>query len=454
MFSLNEQGNADRFVDRWGDLIRYSPGMGWLVWSGGKFDRSKEKAHHLASLTLREMDREVEEDWPEEQEAALQKWMFSCQSAKRIEAVLQISCSRPEVLADPSLFDSHPWLFNCKDGILDLETGERIPASPTFHFTQIANAKIDPEAKCPRWEQFMTEISLGDEDLARTLQLAVGSSMVGLPNARVLMFLFGCGANGKSVFLDTLAHVFGDYSGHIMAEKLTDRSSNNVTSDLAYIRGRRMITTSELDPGVQLSTSLVKSLTGDARVTARHLYQEPFTYEPSYKFWIATNHMPSLKRVDQGIRDRIVQVPFRMQLTKDQQDPELFERLKGETDGILQWALEGCIQWQGRKKRIPLAESILVATSEYFDDEDHVRRFLTECTTPAEEERVSGKDMYQTYRAWSDAEGARPMRHIAFSKALREHSIGYKRWGNGSWWYGLELNPNAPRPEKKRDLWS
>lgn len=400
------------------------------------------------------MGAEVEPNWTQDQIDALMKWETACQTARRTDALLQILHSRPEVLVEDDAFDTYPWLFNCKDGVLDLQTGEKRGHDPKYNFTQVAGAKINPEAECPRWLQFLKEISLEDEDLVLTLQLAVGASMVGLPNARVLMFLYGSGANGKSVFLDTLAHVFGDYAGHMMAERLTDHARGDGAPDLAFIRGRRFITTSELDPGVRLSTSFVKSLTGDARVTARHLYQKAFTYEPTYKFWIATNHMPSLKRVDHGIRDRIVQVPFRLQIAKEDQDPELLETLKREADGILQWAFEGCIRWQVRKKKLALSEAVRVATAQYFEDEDHVGRFLGHCTKKGEEARVSSKDLYQSYRAWSEAEGARPMRHIAFTIAVRERKVEFKRWTDGGWWYGIELNEQAPRPERRRDLWS
>ena len=226
------------------------------------------------------------------------------------------------------------------------------------------------------WHAFLRRVFRDDEDMVRFSQRVLGYSLTGLTDEHALFFLHGTGGNGKGVFLNTWRGVLGDYAVVAPMETFTASGFDRHPTELAMLRGARVVIAQETEIGQRWAESRIKQLTGGDQVSARFMRQDFFTFQPAFKLLIAGNHRPSLNSVDEAIRRRFNLVPFDCKIPKDERDLQLTEKLKAEWPGILAWAIEGCIEWQRRGLDQPA--SVLDATSGYLADEDAVGRFIDE----------------------------------------------------------------------------
>jgi putative DNA primase/helicase len=203
-----------------------------------------------------------------------------------------------------------------------------------------------PGGDCPRWLQFLDEITAGDTELQAYLRRVAGYCLTGITTEHVLFFCYGTGANGKSVFVNTLAGIWGDYAVVAPMETFTASKTDHHPTDLAMLRGARLVIAHETEAGRRWAESKIKTLTGGDRVAARFMRQDFFEFVRQFKLLIAGNHKPGLRGVDEAIRRRLHLIPFNVTIPESQRDPQLFDKLKPEWGGILQWAVDGCLEWQ------------------------------------------------------------------------------------------------------------
>ena len=209
------------------------------------------------------------------------------------------------------------------------------------------------------------------------LARVAGYGLSGSTREHALFFLYGTGANGKGTFLNTLTAILGDYARVAGMETFTESHSDRHPTELAMLRGARIVTAQETEEGRRWAESRIKALTGGDPITARFMRQDFFTYTPQFKLLIAGNHKPGLRNIDEAIRRRFHLLPFTIRIPPECRDAKLFERLKAEWPAILAWAIRGCLAWQADGLRPPAA--VIDATAEYFDDEDGFGRWLAEC---------------------------------------------------------------------------
>jgi putative DNA primase/helicase len=160
-----------------------------------------------------------------------------------------------------------------------------------------------------------------------------------------MFILFGAGANGKSTFLNTLMKLLGDYAIATPTDTFMKRNGEQISNDIARLRGTRLVTTTEAEQGKRLSEPLIKQITGNDAMTARFLYGEFFDFIPTFKIFMATNHKPLIRGTDYGIWRRIRLIPFTTTITPEKQDKHLEEKLVREGPGILNWLIEGAQRW-------------------------------------------------------------------------------------------------------------
>ena len=180
-----------------------------------------------------------------------------------------------------------------------------------------------------------------DEELQIYLQKLCGYSLVGERSEQFIIFIVGPGANGKSVFINTLSYVFGEYAGIISARPLINGNNGAIPSDIANLHGKRLVTLSEFPEEALLNTTLIKSITGGDRLTARHLYQSWFEFSPEFVLICAMNQMPEIREDDLAFFRRLKIIEFIKSFSKEQMDKDLPSKLKQEANGILNWCVEG-----------------------------------------------------------------------------------------------------------------
>jgi len=281
----------------------------------------------------------------------------------------------------------------------------------------------------------LEEIFNGDKKLIDFTQRAVGYSLTGLTVEQVLFILYGTGANGKSVFLNLIGDLLGDYSITTPASTFKDKPYE-IPNDIARMAGARLVKSAEIKEGDRLNEERIKALTGGDWVTARFLHNEWFDFEPIAKFWIAVNHKPVIRGSDEAIWRRIRLIPFEVFFPPGKRDQHLYEKLKGELPGILAWAVEGCLRWQ--VEHLEPVGKVKEATNSYREESDIIAQFLEQRTTPCADGKVKAGDLYNAYKDWCEEEGESPVGKKTFSDRLQENGFR-KKISNYNYYLGLKL---------------
>lgn len=433
---LTDIGNAERFVRQHGEKTLYCPlWRKWLMWDGKRWARDdRGEVGWLAIETVRAIYGEAKAcpDGKKRQELA--------DHAKRTEAysrlVAMIATARTYLPVVPTEFDPDPWLLNCQNGTVDLQTSELREHRKDDLITNLVSVDYNPEAECPRWVQFLEEI-MPDKDVRRFLQRAVGYSLTGDVREQILFFLYGTGANGKSTFITALIKLLDGYAQQSAPDLLMLSRGESHPTGIADLAGARMVASIEVEQGRKMAESLVKQMTGGDELKARRLYEDFWQFTPTFKFWLLANHKPTIRGTDEAIWRRFRLIPFDVVFTGEDQDKQLPERLAEEQEGILAWAVEGCRQWQ--RDGLAAPEAVKIATEEYRQEMDVLGVWLAECCVEAPDAEVRSTDLYNCYRDWCNDNGHSPMSQTKLSIQLGSRGFVKKPRRDAAYWQGISI---------------
>jgi len=410
---FSEDAIALRFTELHGDDLRYvAPWGRWLIWDGRRwaFDNTKE---------IRDQVRTICRDAASRADTAQTR----IASFKTIAAVEKLAQSDRRHAATTEQWDRNPWRLNTPCGTVDLRTGNLRKHAPEDFITK--STAVGPAIGCPLWHEFLRRITDGDDALMQFLKRMAGYSLTGVTREHALFFLHGIGANGKSVYLNTLAGIAGDY--HVVAptEVFMAARNDRHPTELAMLRAARLVTAIETEEGCRWAESRIKALTGGDPITGRFMRQDFFEFTPVFKLMIAGNHRPSLRNVDEAIRRRFFLVPFDVVIPADERDQTLPDRLRDEWPGILEWAIEGCLEWQEDGLAPP--QRVLAATDEYLASEDAFGTWLEEAVEQLHGAYETSADLYQWWSAWAEKAGEFVGTQKRLSQALLERGFEAKR---------------------------
>lgn len=460
-FPATDWGNAERLIDRHGADLRYCAKMGgWHIWDGKRwvldetgevFRRAAEtlRAYRQeAEKQLNEIEKQLKQATANEQEKletkkkeAAQVVKFSKQSEfkSRITAMIDLAQNLPGVPITTDQLDHSPWLITVNNGTLDLKTGKLQEHRREDLITKLTPVDYDPKAECPQWLGFLDRIMGGDRELISFLQKAAGYALTGDTSEQVMFFLYGAGANGKSVYLNTLQDLMGDYGQQAPTSLLMAKPSTGVPNDVARLKGARFVTAIETGEGNRMDETLVKQLTGDDPVTARFLRQEFFTFKSEGKIFLASNHKPLIRGNDYAIWRRIHLIPFEVQIPVEERDKQLPAKLREEMAGILKWAVDGCLQWLSDGLQPP--KKVTAATEDYKTEMDGMGTFINDCCVENWDAKVSVSGLYKAYVEWCEENGERPMNQRMFSKRMKERGYKQKKSTGGKRvWDGIGIS--------------
>lgn len=445
-------GNTRRMVADHGHDLRYAPQWGtWLVWEGARWREDiTGEANRRAKAVVDGMLTQMATITDDDARKALFKWWQRSQGAARIDAMVHLSRTEPGIPVRVDEMDGDPWLLNTASGAVDLRTGEIHDADRRAMVTKLAPVEVRPGSACPTWEWFIDWAMQGDHELVEFVRRAVGYSLTGTVGEQCLFFLHGGGANGKSTFLSVLQRMMGDYAASAEPDLLLATTNERHPAGVADLLGRRLVIVQEADEGRRLAEATVKLLTGGDTIKARRMRENFFEFRPTHKLWMAANHRPSVRGTDHAIWRRIRMIPFLAQVSPDDQDPTLLDRLLAEMPGILQWAIAGCHEWAQGGLRPPPA--VLAATQEYRTEQDHVGRFLDECCTIADGLAITARDLRTAYEAWCTENGERAWSAKAMAPHLVDRGCEPQRGGGGTsrFWRGLALTGEAADDLRQR----
>ena len=367
------------------------------------------------------------------------RWGLKSESRYVLEASLDLAKSINPVRDDGQKWDANPWLLGVANGIVDLRTGKLREAQPGDRVTLYSPVAFDDTAACPRFEQFMLEIFHGDINLVRFMQRAIGYSLIGVTDEQCLFVCYGTGANGKSTLLGVLHYILGDYAVNVPFSALEKQGRSNITNDLAMLSGRRFATALETGEDVRLNEARIKTVTGGDPITARYLYHEHFTFNPTHKLWLAVNHKPRILDESEGMWRRVRMIPFETHFSGTDRDDKLPEKLRAEAPGILAWAVRGAQEWQRDGLGEPTA--VAAATAAYRQESDHLEDFQGEYCVIDAKASVTTAALWAEYQRWTSGAGIEPLSRTAFTERLRQRGFKEERFGHAGTrgWRGLRL---------------
>jgi P4 family phage/plasmid primase-like protien len=447
-FNQTDTGNAARLAARYGDVVRYAPGLGWMTYAKGRWEPADRfQLQGYAKEVVREMYSEAAAEPDDTLRKGRAKFAIQCEAAHKLRSMVDLLGSEPGIAVDDSAFDADHNLLNCRNGILDVTTGTLSPHRPAAMLTRMTNASYSPDAKCPRWEQFLIEIMSEPPPLQAVdttnsepeppdvrvafLKRLLGYSIFGHPKDDVWALLVGRGRNGKGVLMHTMCHVLGDYGRELGSTVFTaKKSENDINVALADLRGARFISASEA-PGRGMDPEQLKRFTGRDLNKCRLPYaKRNLEFVTSGLVCFAANQRPKVVDTSDGFWDRVLVLDFKCRFVGKAKDITLEDQLKTERDGILRWLVEGCLEWQNDGLQPPA--SVRLAVESYRDANDVLADFLaTLCDFSTDPEcYVTVSAMKEAYADYCGGKRTRGLSSHAFNEQLRnrEGVVEGKKW--------------------------
>jgi putative DNA primase/helicase len=417
---LSQQVNAERLVEELAGEARYNADKGcWLWYDGRRFADDREgRVNRAAKRVARQTWSFVADGLAGVDPKAASKHAVDSEKAAGVAAMMTLAQTEPGVPARAADLDADRYLFNCTNGTLDLRTGSLRPHDRRDLLTLVAPVAYHPTAPRPLFDAFVRRIMGGSEAMVAYLARVLGRCLTGDVCEQELYFFIGEGANGKSVLVDTVLGLLGDYAGTAPESLLTVQAHNEHPTEIADLCGKRLVVASETEEGARLKVQLVKRLTGDQRLKGRFMRQDFFEFDRTHKLVIVSNNKPLIRETKHAIWRRIRLVPFGVIIPEPERDTALTEKLVAERPGILAWLAEGYRDWRAGGMRTP--PEVLLATRTYQREQDPLVEYLADRCVLRADARVGRSDLYADYVAWCRRAGeAVPLSRTALFDAVR-----------------------------------
>lgn len=329
---------------------------------------------------------------------------------------------------DAAIFDRSPYLLNCDNGVLDLNTGILQPHKPEQMLMKNTGVAYTGKYHSSLWCDTVAAI-LPDPATREYMQKALGYALSGSVKRHECYFLKGDGGNGKGIILETVAAVMGDYSTTIPIDVLLtsreDRDDGKApTPQIAKLKGVRLAVCNESELGRTFNAATLKALTGGDRLTGRMLHQNPIEFEPTHKIFFTSNYSPTLKDSnDNGVRRRLIIIPFPVTFSKDKGnlDLDLPEKLstRESREDVLTWLVEGWNKY--RREGLKLSQEIRRAIAAYYDENDYIGEFLEKYCEFGPEKIVPRSQLYKAFQqAYFNEWGKYPMGARSFYQIIEK----------------------------------
>ena len=408
-----EDAIALTFADRHAHELRYVAAWGrWMHYDGARW--MHDDTLHAFDRT-RAICREVA--------LACDKPSSAVASAKTVAAVEKLARADRRLAATIGQWDTDPWTSNTPSGAINLRTGKLRPHCATDYMTKITAVAPDSNCPIPAWLAFLDRVTGGDAELVAFLQRMCGYALTGITREHALFFLHGVGANGKSTFINVLTGIVGDYHRAAPIETFVASHTDQHPTDLAGLRGARLVTSVETEEGRRWAESKIKALTGGDEVSARFMRQDFFEFVPTFKLVIAGNHRPGLRSVDEAIRRRFHLIPFNVVIPSHERDEKLGDRLRTEWPGILAWMIGGCVQWQQMGLAPPVA--VTGATAAYLEAEDAFAAWIDEYCICDQQAWENTTTLYAAWKVWAERNGEFAGTVRRFAQTLEQRGQAY-----------------------------
>ena len=416
--NLTDLGNAKRLVRSFQHMLLHCSSRDtWYIFSGRRWKYDADGAiHRHAKAAVAGIFADAAAETDNRRQQRLYKHALKSESARALAAMVRLAETEQDVATISDRLDRNPWLFNCKNGTLDLRTGALQMHDRTDFITKMSPIEWDSSAECPIWDGFLDYAMKGDPQVIDFIHRFFGYCLTGISTEQVLLFMEGTGQNGKTTALLILMHIMGDYAIQGAPGLLMAKKGESHPTEVADLESVRFVANAEVEKGKPFAEVLIKQLTGSDKIRARRMRQDFYEFDPTHKLIIAANHKPIIKGNDEGIWRRVLRLHWSRAIEK--KDPTFLDKLKAEAPGILRKLVAGCLRWQEDGLQPPPA--VRMATAEYREEMDVLAEFIEECCDVAPEHMVQKKALYLAYTDWCEGFRQRPTGYNLFCRQLSE----------------------------------
>lgn len=449
----SDAGNAAVFSRVYRDDLIFVDALGWLWWTGQKWDRDD---HHATALAL-DLSERMLRDALDQYSAALhaaadalarftetkdemdglalneakaaaakaKAYLTHAQNSRNaIRIKNMLALSKPALVLKADKLDANPFDLNTPAGIVNLTTGQLRPHERGAYCSKMTLAAPDVAGR-DMWETFLDTVTCHDPGLKEFLQVVTGMALSGKVFQECLILACGGGANGKSTCFNTISEVLGDYAGSIDIKVLTVDRTNKGAS-MATLRGKRLVITGELEEHQRLSASMLKRITSTDVITIEEKYHQPEDITPSHAILAYTNHLPRVGSTDDGTWRRLIVAPFNATIQQTDSVQNYGAVLVQECGGaVLAWGIDGAVKFAHRGFKLPQPEAVARATAEYRRREDWLANFINERCIREPNAREGARALYSEYRTWAAESGEYVQRENVFADAMKD--AGYQK---------------------------
>ena len=405
-YGRDEIGIGNAFADFFLPIARYNRDRGiWYVYDG-RIWRPDEGGLKVAELAKLLADKLYTFALQIKDEDTRNRYI------KRVQK-LQLRKNRKTMVEDAksvhpipmSAFDRSTHLFNCQNGTLNLQTMEFREHRPDDFLTMVSGIAYDPNAFCPRWNSFISEVMCNDSELASYLQRALGYALTGDTSLECMFILYGATSrNGKGTTMETFLKIMGDYgktsNPEMLSTKFGNTNASGPSEEIARLAGIRFVNISEPEKKITFNAALVKRLTGNDTINARYLHENSFDFRPVFKIFINTNYLPNVSDMTLFDSGRLKIIPFKRHFEEAEQDKGLKALFAEEENlsGIFNWCLEGYKEF--RKFRLASPNAVVEAIQDYRNDSDRIGQFIEAWLEEGEAYEVRSAAAYKLYSDW------------------------------------------------------
>jgi putative DNA primase/helicase len=442
---LTDSGNAERLIRLHGDDLRFCPLMRkWFAWDGARWRLDNlAQVERWAKEAVRSISAEAARA---EDSKPLLRHALRSESGKARREVVSLASAEEGIAVLPEQLDADPLLLNVINGTLDLRTLKLREHRRSDLITKIAPVEFTPEAECPRWEAFLRTVTKGDPTLMAFLQRAAGYAITGDIGAHVLFFLHGAGRNGKGTFVNTLLGMLGDYAVKVPTEILLARKGERHPTTLTLLHGRRFAICNEANEGRKFDLAVLKDLTGGDQITAHRMREDDWSFWPTHKLFLTANSKPRVPENNAAVWERMMLVPFEVEIPRAERDPTLLAKLKAEWPGILAWAIRGLAAWreagEGRNG-LGVPARVEMATESYRVEEDVIGAFVEERCLLLPTAKVPKPELYKEFSRWSEQNAEATLSKHDFNGRVAQlpgvDGSDKLRTGKARLWHGIGL---------------
>lgn len=442
----SDVAQAQLLAEAYSHCLCHCENIGWMTYSDGVWTLSPVEAQHysqkLTELQWQEAENMKKNDFTPGRRGksnadAYSEYVSFRRSSARIKATLTEAAPLLNIKATD--LDLDPLILNTPGGEVRLDSGEILPHDPSNHITRITNC-APSDVGSEIWTKFLDQISCEDRAVAEFLQQFAGMAAIGKVYEERLLIALGSGGNGKSTFFNTIQNVLGSYAGTIRSELLVASNDSGKKFEFANLRGMRFVVAEELEEGKQLDTAALKHLCSTGEINAQFKGKDIFTFKPSHSTVLCTNHMPSVRAMDNGTWDRLIVVPFKGRFRNQSKEIKNYGDYLVENCGgaVLKWIIEGARKYISNDYKLQIPAVIRQETENYQEDNDWASGFIRECLILDPDQHSRAKPIFEAYEDYCKRTNTNPCSSSQlFQRIAVLPGVSKKRVSSGIYYIGV-----------------